>query len=59
VLPSSLPDDHLLAFALDTGLAFVSGVGLSDELLSLVRAKELAQASLALAQVKFSKQKAA
>jgi hypothetical protein len=59
VLLSSLPDDHLLAIALDSGLALVSGVGSSVDLLSLVRAKEIAQASLAQAQVKFAEQKAA
>jgi hypothetical protein len=58
VLLSSLPDDHLLLVASNSGLALVSGVGLSVELLSLVRAKELAQAALAQAQVKFNEQKA-
>jgi hypothetical protein len=59
VLLSSLPDDHLLAVASDSGLALVSGVGSTSELLSLVRAKEIAQASLAQAQVKLAEQKAA
>jgi hypothetical protein len=59
VLLSSLPDDHLLSVASDSGLALVSGVGSSAEFLSLVRAKELAQAALAQAQVKFAAQKAA
>jgi hypothetical protein len=59
VLLSSLPDDHLLSVASDSGLALVSGVGSDAEFLSLVRAKELAQAALAQAQVKFADQKAA
>jgi hypothetical protein len=54
----SLPDDHLLDVALDSGLALVSGVGSSADFLSLVRAKEIAQAALAHAQVKFAEQKA-
>jgi hypothetical protein len=58
VLLLSLPDDHLLAVASDSGLALVSGVGSSIDLLSLVRAKEIAQAALAQAQVKFAEQKA-
>jgi hypothetical protein len=37
VLMSSLPDDHLLAVTSDSGLALVSGVGSSVDLLSLVR----------------------
>jgi hypothetical protein len=41
VLLSSLPDDHLLSVASDSGLALVSGAGSVDEFLSLVRAKEL------------------
>jgi hypothetical protein len=59
VLLSSLPDDHLLSVASDLGLALVSGAGSSVEFLSLVRAKELAQAALAQAQVKFAEQKSA
>jgi hypothetical protein len=59
VLLSSLPDDHLLLVASDSGLALVSGAGSAAEFLSLVRAKELAQAALAQAQVKFAEQKAA
>jgi hypothetical protein len=59
VLLSSLPDDHLLSIASDSGLALVSGAGSSAKFLSLVRAKELAQAALAHAQVKFAEQKAA
>jgi hypothetical protein len=59
VLLSSLPDDHLLSVASDSGLALVSGAGSVDEFLSLVRAKELAQAALAQAQIKFAEQKAA
>jgi hypothetical protein len=54
-----LPDDHLLAVASDSGLALVSGVGSSADLLSLVRVKEIAQATLAQAHVKFAEQKAA
>jgi hypothetical protein len=59
VLLSSLPDEHLLAVASDSGLALVSGVGSTAELLSLVRAKEISQAALAQAQVKLAEQKAA
>jgi hypothetical protein len=59
VLLSSLPDEHLLAVASDSGLALVLGVGSSADLLSLVRAREIAQAALAQAQVKFAEQKAA
>jgi hypothetical protein len=59
VLLASLPDDHLLDVASDSGLALVSGVGSSVELLSLVRAKEIAQAALAQAQVTLAEQKAA
>jgi hypothetical protein len=59
VLLSSLPDDHLLEVALDSGLALVPGVGSCVDLLSLVRAKEIAQAALAQDQVKFAEQKAA
>jgi hypothetical protein len=58
VLLSSLPDDHLLDVASDSGLALVFGVGSSAELLSLVRAKEIAQAALAQAQVTLAEQKA-
>jgi hypothetical protein len=59
VLLSSLLDDHLLSVASDSGLALVSGAGSVDEFLSLVRAKELAQAALAQAKIKFDEQKAA
>jgi hypothetical protein len=59
VLLSSLPDDHLLDVASDLGLALVLGVGSSAELLSLVHAKEIAQAALAQAQVTLAEQKAA
>jgi hypothetical protein len=58
VLLSSLPDDHLLDVASDSGLALVLGVGSSAELLSLVCAKEIAQAALAQAQVTLAEQKA-
>jgi hypothetical protein len=50
VLLSSIPDDHLLEVAMDSGLALCSGVGNAGDLISLVKAKELAQASLAQAQ---------
>jgi hypothetical protein len=50
VLLSSIPDDHLLAVAADSGLALCSGVGVAGDLISLVKAKELAQATLAQAQ---------
>jgi hypothetical protein len=59
VVLSSIPDDHLLELASDSGLALLPGVGSSSELLSLVRAKEIAQAALAQAQVNFAKEKAA
>jgi hypothetical protein len=59
VLLSSIPDDHLLELASDSGLALLPGVGSSSELLSLVRAKEIAQAALAQAQVNFAIEKAA
>jgi hypothetical protein len=49
VLLSSIPDDHLLEVAVDSGLALCSGVGTAGDLISLVKAKELAQASLAQA----------
>jgi hypothetical protein len=39
---SSLPDDHLLDVASDSGLALVLGVGSCVDLLSLVHAKEIA-----------------
>jgi hypothetical protein len=50
VLLSSIPDDHLLEVAADSGLALCSGVGIAGDLISLVKAKEIAQASLAQAQ---------
>jgi hypothetical protein len=59
VLLLSLTDDHIFVVASDSGLALVSGVGSSVVLLSLVCAKEIAQAALAQAQVKFAEQKAA
>jgi hypothetical protein len=59
VLLSSIPDDHLLELASDSGLALLPGVGSSSELLSLVRPKEIAQAALAQAQVNFAIEKAA
>jgi hypothetical protein len=55
VLLSSLPDERLLAVAADSGIALLSGVGSAGDLISLVRAKELAQASLAQAQALISK----
>jgi hypothetical protein len=58
VLLSSLSDDHLLDVASDSALALVLGVGSCVDLLSLVRTKEIAQAALAQAQVKFVDQKA-
>jgi hypothetical protein len=58
ILLSSLPGDHLLEVASDVGLALFPGVGSCSELLFLVRAKEIAQAALAQAQVKFAQQKA-
>jgi hypothetical protein len=58
VLLSSLPDDHLLEVASDAGLALLPGVGSCSEILSLVRAKEIAQAALAQAQLKFAQKKA-
>jgi hypothetical protein len=50
VLLSSLPDDRLLAVAADSGIALLPGVGSAGYLISLVKAKELAQAALAQAQ---------
>jgi hypothetical protein len=47
VLLSSLPDDRLLAVASDSGIALLPGVGSAGDLISLVKAKELAQATLA------------
>jgi hypothetical protein len=55
VLLSSLPDEHLLAVAADSGIALLPGVGTVGDLISLVRAKELAQASLAHAQALLTK----
>jgi hypothetical protein len=49
VLLSSRSDAHLLAVAADVGLAINPYVGSPEELLSLVRAKEVAQALLAAA----------
>jgi hypothetical protein len=49
VLLSSRSDAHLLAVASDVGLAINPSVGSPEELLSLVRAKEVAQALLAAA----------
>jgi hypothetical protein len=50
VLLSSLPDDRLLVVASDSGIALLPGVGSAGDLISLVKAKELAQAALAQAQ---------
>jgi hypothetical protein len=55
VLLSSLPDDRLLAVASDLGIALLPGVGSAGDLISLVKAKELAQATLAQAQALASK----
>jgi hypothetical protein len=55
VLLSSLPDDRLLAVASDSGIALLPGMGSVGELISLVKAKELAQATLAQAQALASK----
>jgi hypothetical protein len=49
VLLSSCSDAHLLVVATDVGLAINPSMGSSEELLSLVRAKEVAQAFLATA----------
>jgi hypothetical protein len=49
VLLSSRSDAHLIAVAVDVGLAINPSVGSPEELLSLVRAKEVAQALLAAA----------
>lgn len=48
----AMPDDLLLQLAFDMGLALDSYSGSLSELLSLIRAKELAQAKLAEAQVR-------
>jgi hypothetical protein len=50
VLLSSLLNDCLLTVALDSGIALMPGVGFAGDLISLVKAKELAQAVLAQAQ---------
>jgi hypothetical protein len=55
VFLSSLPDDRLLAVASDSGIALLPGVGSAGDLISLVKAKELAQAALAQAQALASK----
>jgi hypothetical protein len=55
VLLSSLPDERLLAVASDSGVALLPGVGSVGDLISLVKAKELAQATLAQAQALASK----
>jgi hypothetical protein len=49
VLLSSCSDAHLLAVAADVGMVINPSVGSPEELLSLVRAKEVAQALLAAA----------
>jgi hypothetical protein len=49
ILLSSRSDAHLIAVAADVGLAINPSVGSPEELLSLVRAKEVAQALLAAA----------
>jgi hypothetical protein len=49
VLLSSHSDAHLLAVATDVGLAINPSVGSPEELLCLVRAKEVAQVLLAAA----------
>jgi hypothetical protein len=51
VLLSSLLDDRLLAIASDLWIALLPGVGSTGDIISLVKAKELAQAALAQAQV--------
>jgi hypothetical protein len=55
VMLSSILDDCLLAVAVDLGLALCSGVGVVGDLISLVKAKELAQAALAQAQALIAK----
>jgi hypothetical protein len=55
VLLSSLLDERLLAIASDSGVALLPGVGSVGDLISLVKAKELAQATLAQAQTLASK----
>jgi hypothetical protein len=46
ILPS-LPDTHLSSVLLDSAIVFAPGKGSPQEALQLIRAKELAQASLA------------
>jgi hypothetical protein len=46
ILPS-LPDAHLPSVVLDNAIVFAPGKGSPQEALQLIRAKELAQASLA------------
>jgi hypothetical protein len=55
VLLSSLPDERHLAVAADSGIALLPGVGIARDLISLVRAKQLAQDSLAQAQALLAK----
>jgi hypothetical protein len=55
VLLSSLPDERLLAVAADSGISLLPGVGSAGDLISLIKAKELAQAALAQAQALISK----
>jgi hypothetical protein len=55
VLLSSLPDVRLLEVAVDSGIALLPGVGSAGDFISLVKAKELAQAALAQAQALASK----
>jgi hypothetical protein len=55
VLLSSLPDERLLAIAADSGIALLPGLGSARDLISLIKAKELAQAALAQAQALISK----
>jgi hypothetical protein len=56
-LPNS-SDEHLLAVAKDSCIVFPSAAGNPAPLLSIIRAKELAQAELALARDKLAAEKA-
>jgi hypothetical protein len=53
-----VPVDHLLAIAKDSSIVFSSAAGPPAEIISALRAKELAQAELALARAKIEAQQA-
>jgi hypothetical protein len=53
-----VPTAHLLAIAKDSSIVFSSAAGSPTEIISAIRAKELAQAELALARAKIEAQQA-